>query len=94
MVVRAQAGNERGTGWSYTAAAAASVVGELLAGPVTGRDAFDVAGAAEAMAQTPTSTSTPTARTAPGRRYGLNGMSGGNDVRCANTTTVGLLVVS
>ncbi|HET9969381.1 MAG TPA: hypothetical protein VFQ68_14195 [Streptosporangiaceae bacterium] len=30
MVVRAKAGNERGTGWSYTAAAAANVVGELL----------------------------------------------------------------
>src|SRR6185437_3928033 len=45
VVVRAKAGNERGIGWSYTAAAAANVVGELLAGPVTGRDAFDVAGA-------------------------------------------------
>jgi L-alanine-DL-glutamate epimerase-like enolase superfamily enzyme len=51
VVVRAKAGNERGIGWSYTAAAAADVVGELLAGPVTGRDAFDVAGAAEAMAR-------------------------------------------
>jgi L-alanine-DL-glutamate epimerase-like enolase superfamily enzyme len=51
VVVRAKAGNERGIGWSYTAAAAADVVDELLAGTVTGRDAFDVAGAAEAMAR-------------------------------------------
>ena len=51
VVVRAKAGNERGIGWSYTAAAAANVVDELLAGTVTGRDAFDVGGAAEAMAR-------------------------------------------
>jgi L-alanine-DL-glutamate epimerase-like enolase superfamily enzyme len=51
VVVTARAGNERGVGWSYTAAAAAALVGELLAGVVTGRDAFDVAGAAEAMAR-------------------------------------------
>src|SRR2546421_6676279 len=51
VVVRAKAGNERGIGWSYTAAAAANVVDELLAGTVTGRDALDVAGAAEAMAR-------------------------------------------
>jgi L-alanine-DL-glutamate epimerase-like enolase superfamily enzyme len=51
MVVTAKAGNERGIGWSYTAAAAATVVEELLAGTVTGRDAFDVAGTAEAMAR-------------------------------------------
>ena len=51
MLVTARAGGERGIGWSYTAAAAAAVVDELLAGTVTGRDAFDVAGAAEAMAR-------------------------------------------
>jgi L-alanine-DL-glutamate epimerase-like enolase superfamily enzyme len=51
MVVTAKAGNERGIGWSYTAAAAATLVGELLADVVTGRDAFDVAGTAEAMAR-------------------------------------------
>jgi hypothetical protein len=43
MVVKAKAGNERGTGWSYTAAAAANVVAELLAGAVTGRDAINAA---------------------------------------------------
>src|ERR1700744_2270399 len=47
----AAAGGERGTGWSYTAAAAATLVDEVLAGVVTGRDAFDVAGTAEAMAR-------------------------------------------
>ena len=51
MLVTARAGGERGIGWSYAAAAAATVVDELLAGTVTGRDAFDVAGAAEAMAR-------------------------------------------
>ena len=51
VVVTAKAGNERGIGWSYTAAAAATLVGELLADVVTGRDAFDVAGTAEAMAR-------------------------------------------
>jgi L-alanine-DL-glutamate epimerase-like enolase superfamily enzyme len=51
VVVTATAGNERGLGWSYTAAAAATLVGELLADVVTGRDAFDVAGTAEAMAR-------------------------------------------
>ncbi len=51
LVVTAKAGNERGIGWSYTAAAAATVVAELLADTVAGRDAFDVAGAAEAMAR-------------------------------------------
>jgi L-alanine-DL-glutamate epimerase-like enolase superfamily enzyme len=51
VVVTAQAGNERGLGWSYTAAAAATLVGEMLADVVIGRDAFDVAGTAEAMAR-------------------------------------------
>src|SRR5882762_733310 len=51
VLVTARAGGEQGVGWSYTSRAAAAVVGELLAGAVTGRDAFDVAGAAEAMAR-------------------------------------------
>ena len=51
VVVTAQAGNERGLGWSYTAAAAATLVGEMLADVDRGRDAFDVAGTAEAMAR-------------------------------------------
>jgi len=51
VLVKAGAGREQGIGWSYTSAAAATVVDELLAGTVTGRDAFDVAGAAEAMAR-------------------------------------------
>lgn len=46
VTATAAAGGERGTGWSYTAAAAATLVGEMLASVVTGRDAFDVAGAA------------------------------------------------
>ena len=51
VLVTAQAGGELGIGWSYAAAAAATVVNELLTATVTGRDAFDVAGAAEAMAR-------------------------------------------
>jgi L-alanine-DL-glutamate epimerase-like enolase superfamily enzyme len=51
VLATARAGGELGIGWSYTAAAAATVVDELLATAVTGRDAFDVAGAAEAMAR-------------------------------------------
>jgi L-alanine-DL-glutamate epimerase-like enolase superfamily enzyme len=49
VLVTARAGGEQGLGWSYTSRAAAAVVGELLADTVTGRSAFDVAGAAEAM---------------------------------------------
>ncbi|HEY2308342.1 MAG TPA: enolase C-terminal domain-like protein [Streptosporangiaceae bacterium] len=51
VLVTARAGGELGIGWSYAAAAAATVVTELLTATVTGRDAFDVAGAAEAMAR-------------------------------------------
>ena len=51
VAVTARAGGEQGLGWSYTSRAAAAVVGELLADTVTGRNAFDVAGAAEAMAR-------------------------------------------
>ena len=51
VLVTARAGGEQGLGWSYTSRAAAVVVDELLADAVTGRDTFDVAGAAEAMAR-------------------------------------------
>jgi L-alanine-DL-glutamate epimerase-like enolase superfamily enzyme len=51
VLVTARAGNAHGIGWSYTAAAAQSVVTDVLAGVVTGRSALDVCGAAEAMAR-------------------------------------------
>jgi L-alanine-DL-glutamate epimerase-like enolase superfamily enzyme len=51
VLVSAQAGGERGTGWSYASAASATVVDDVLAQAVTGRDAFDIAAAAEAMAR-------------------------------------------
>jgi L-alanine-DL-glutamate epimerase-like enolase superfamily enzyme len=51
VLVTARAGGEQGVGWSYASRAAAAVVGELLEDTVTGRNAFDVAGAAEAMAR-------------------------------------------
>ncbi len=51
VLVTARAGGESGIGWTYAAAAAAGVVADVLAGVVTGRSAFDVAGAAEAMAR-------------------------------------------
>ena len=49
VVVTARAGSVLGTGWTYASAAAGTLVGELLAHLVTGRDAFDVAAATEAM---------------------------------------------
>ncbi len=49
VVVTARAGSELGTGWTYASAAAGTLVDELLAGLVTGRDAFDVAAVTEAM---------------------------------------------
>ena len=49
VLVTARAGSVQGTGWSYASAAAGTVVSELLADTVIGRDAFDVTGAAEAM---------------------------------------------
>jgi L-alanine-DL-glutamate epimerase-like enolase superfamily enzyme len=49
VLVTAKAADETGTGWSYGAAAAAPLVTGVLAGVVSGRDAFDVAGANEAM---------------------------------------------
>jgi L-alanine-DL-glutamate epimerase-like enolase superfamily enzyme len=51
VLVRARAGGEQGLGWSYASAAAQTVITEMLADAVTGRDAFDVAGMAEAMAR-------------------------------------------
>ena len=51
VLVTARAGDAHGIGWSYTAAAAQSVVTDVLAGAVVGRSALDVAGAAEAMAR-------------------------------------------
>jgi L-alanine-DL-glutamate epimerase-like enolase superfamily enzyme len=49
VLARASAGAEQGIGWSYAAAAAQSVITDVLAGVVTGRNALDVPGAAEAM---------------------------------------------
>jgi L-alanine-DL-glutamate epimerase-like enolase superfamily enzyme len=49
VVVRAEAGGAVGTGWTYGSAAGAALVGELLAGIVTGRCALDVTGAYDAM---------------------------------------------
>jgi L-alanine-DL-glutamate epimerase-like enolase superfamily enzyme len=51
VLVTAWANGERGIGWSYTSAAAQTVVSEALAGVVVGRGAFDIPGAAEAMAR-------------------------------------------
>jgi L-alanine-DL-glutamate epimerase-like enolase superfamily enzyme len=45
VLVRAKAGGTVGTGWTYGAAAAGALIGELLAGVVTGRCALDVPGA-------------------------------------------------
>jgi L-alanine-DL-glutamate epimerase-like enolase superfamily enzyme len=49
VVTRVSAGAEQGIGWTYAAAAAQSVITDMLAGAVTGRSALDVAGANEAM---------------------------------------------
>src|ERR1700733_11215115 len=49
VLVTARAGGQQGIGWSYTAAAAASVVTGILSPVVAGRSALDVAGANEAM---------------------------------------------
>ena len=45
----ARAGTARGIGWTYAAAAAQSVIADVLADVVTGRSALDVPGSAEAM---------------------------------------------
>src|SRR5436309_8560073 len=51
VLVTARAGGEQGLGWSYASAAAQIVITEMLADVVTGRDAVDIAGIAEAMAR-------------------------------------------
>jgi L-alanine-DL-glutamate epimerase-like enolase superfamily enzyme len=51
VLVIVRAGGLEGIGWSYAAAAAASVVDDVLADVVIGRSACDVAGATEAMAR-------------------------------------------
>jgi L-alanine-DL-glutamate epimerase-like enolase superfamily enzyme len=51
VLASARAGAERGIGWTYAAAAAQSVITDVLAGAVVGRSALDLPGAAEAMAQ-------------------------------------------
>ncbi len=45
------AGSMQGIGWTYAAAAAGSVVADVLADAVIGRSAFDIPGAAKAMAR-------------------------------------------
>jgi L-alanine-DL-glutamate epimerase-like enolase superfamily enzyme len=49
IVAEASAGDSRGLGYTYGAAATASLIDELLAPAVVGRDATDVPGAWEAM---------------------------------------------
>jgi L-alanine-DL-glutamate epimerase-like enolase superfamily enzyme len=49
VVAAAQAGGQRGTGWTYATPAAAAVVTDVLSGAVRGRSAFDIPAAAEAM---------------------------------------------
>jgi L-alanine-DL-glutamate epimerase-like enolase superfamily enzyme len=51
VLVTARAGGQEGIGWTYGAGAAGSVITEVLKPVVTGRRAFDVPGAAEAMAR-------------------------------------------
>jgi len=51
VVAYAQAGTARGIGWTYAAAAAGSVITDVLAQAVIGRSALDVPGSAEAMAR-------------------------------------------
>jgi L-alanine-DL-glutamate epimerase-like enolase superfamily enzyme len=49
VLATARAGPVTGIGWTYAAAAARSVITDVLAGVVTGRGALDVPGACEAM---------------------------------------------
>ena len=51
VLASVRAGAERGIGWTYAAAAAQSVIANVLAGVVVGRSALDIPGAAEAMAR-------------------------------------------
>jgi L-alanine-DL-glutamate epimerase-like enolase superfamily enzyme len=52
VLVRVSAGGQTGTGWSYGAAAGASLIGEVLTDVVAGRCALDVTGAYHAMYRT------------------------------------------
>ncbi|MBW8765645.1 MAG: mandelate racemase, partial [Geodermatophilales bacterium] len=49
VAVEVDAAGRTGIGWTYSSGPAAAVIDGELAGVVTGRDAFDVAGLAEAM---------------------------------------------
>ncbi|SDO36603.1 L-alanine-DL-glutamate epimerase [Nakamurella panacisegetis] len=49
VTVQVEAGGRLGLGWTYSAAAAASVVHDVLIPSIGGRDPFDVAGAWSAM---------------------------------------------
>lgn len=51
VLASVRAGAERGIGWTYAAAAAQSVIANVLAGVVVGRSALDIPAAAEAMAR-------------------------------------------
>ena len=51
VLATARAGTARGIGWTYAAAAAQSVIADVLAGAVIGRSALDVPAVAEAMAR-------------------------------------------
>ena len=52
VVVTLRAGEHTGLGWTYSSAAAATVVNDVLGSSVTGRDAFDIAGGWSAMHRT------------------------------------------
>ncbi|HUO40411.1 MAG TPA: enolase C-terminal domain-like protein [Mycobacterium sp.] len=49
VTVHAHAGGATGLGWTYSSPAAAAVITEQLSHVVTGRDAFDIVGAWQAM---------------------------------------------
>lgn len=49
VTVTLQAGGQTGLGWTYSARAAAAVIGDKLADAVDGRDAHDIAGGWSAM---------------------------------------------
>jgi L-alanine-DL-glutamate epimerase-like enolase superfamily enzyme len=49
VVTHIHAGDQTGLGWTYSSPAAAAVIGEHLAGVLTGRDPTDIAGAWAAM---------------------------------------------
>jgi L-alanine-DL-glutamate epimerase-like enolase superfamily enzyme len=51
VVVRADAGDQQGMGWTYASPAAREVVTGVLAGVVQGRSAMDIAGSNAAMAR-------------------------------------------